>query len=134
MEYIISIYPKLFDVEYGARNHTGQLLYIVVRPDVTNTQKHIVEFAAFYQNVLPTSIPLGDMNFELGQQDTPVISIPFKGFLEMGPGVEAWAERVLREEIIRTAENEGSLPFLDSYGSDPSTTSILPLLGNVTTG
>lgn len=121
----IALYPKLFDVEYGARNHTGQLLYVMVRPDVTNTDKDIVEFAAFYSNVMPTSIPIGDLNFELGAQDSPVLNIPFKAFIEIGPDVEAYAKKVLREEIIKTSEGSEGIPFLDAYGTDENTTGIL---------
>lgn len=80
----IALYPKLFGIDYGAKNHTGSLMYIVTRPDVTNTDKNIVEFAAFYSNVFPTNVPLDTLyNFELGTQDTPTIDITFKGFVEL---------------------------------------------------
>ena len=120
-----AIYPKLFGVDYGARNHTGQLLYIMVRPDATNTDKDIVEFAAFYSNVMPTSIPIGELDFELGTQDSPILSIPCKGFLEIGPDVEEYAKKILRDEILKISDGGDGLPFLDSYGSDSEITSLL---------
>jgi len=121
----IAIYPKLFNVDYGARNHTGQLLYIMVRPDANNTAKNIVEFAAFYSNVFPTSIPIGELNFELGTQDSPIMTIPFKGFVELGPDVEIYAQKILKERFDSVATGGDGLPFLDSYGSDTDITSLL---------
>lgn len=121
----IAIYPKMFGVEYGARNHTGQLLYVVVRPDVTNTDKNIVEFAAFYSNVMPTSIPIGEMNFELGQQDSPTLTINYKGFVEIGPDVEAYAKKILKEQILKVTDGGDGIPFVDSFGSNTDTTSLL---------
>jgi len=121
----IALYPKLFGVEYGARNHTGQLLYVMVRPDVTNTDKDIVEFAAFYTNVMPTSIPIGEYNFSLGQQDSPTLSIPFKGFMEIGPDVEEFAKRILREEILKITDGGDGLPFVDSLSSNDDASALL---------
>jgi hypothetical protein len=121
----IALYPKLFGIEYGARNHTGQLLYVVVRPDVTNTDKEIVEFAAFYSNVMPTSIPIGNFDFSLGNQESPTITIPFKGFIEVGPDVEAYASKILREQIIKVTDGGNGIPFVDSMGSNKETTSLL---------
>jgi hypothetical protein len=122
----IALYPRLFGVDYGARNHTGQLLYITVRPDVTNTDRDIVEFAAFYSNVMPTTIPLGDLySFEQGTQDSPLVTITFKGFMELGPDVELYAKRILKDEILRVTEDSSGIPFVDSYGTNTDTTSIL---------
>ena len=122
----IALYPRLFNVEYGARNHTGQLLYVVVRPDVTNTQKDIVEYAAFYSNVMPTVIPLGDLyNYEQGSQDSPTISISYKGFQETGPDVEAYAKKVLRENILKVTDGGEGIPFVDSFGTNSESSSLL---------
>jgi hypothetical protein len=114
----IAIYPKLYGVEYGARNHSGQLLYIVTRPDVTNTDKNIVEYAAFYSNVIPTNVPLDTLyNFDLGTQDSPTIEITFKGFPEIGPNVNEFAKKILREKIMNTS-GDSYLPFVDSYNTN----------------
>jgi hypothetical protein len=122
----ISLYPRLFNVDYGARNHTGQLLYVVVRPDVTNTDKDIVEFAAFYSNVMPTTIPLGDLyNYEQGNQESPIVTITFKGFIELGPDVEAYAKKMLKDEILKVTDGASGIPFVDSYGTNTDTTAIL---------
>jgi hypothetical protein len=117
-----ALYPKLYGVEYGARNHSGQLLYIVTRPDVTNTDKHIVEYACFYSNVVPVNVPLDTLyNFEIGSQDAPTIEISFKGFPEIGPNVNAFAEKILREKII-SPDGDSHIPFVDSYNTTPEVT------------
>lgn len=113
----VALYPKLYGVEYGARNHSAQLLYIVTRPDATNTAKNIIEYACFYSNVVPTNVPLDALyNFELGQQDSPTIDIQFKGFPEIGPNVNAYAAKILREKIMNS-EGDAYLPFVDSYNT-----------------
>jgi hypothetical protein len=115
----IALYPKLFNVDYTAKNHTGQLLYIVTRPDVTNTSKNIVEYAAFYSNVMPTNIPYDALyNYEMGSQESPEITISFKGFMENGPDVEAYAKQVLAQKIM-SPEGDSYLPFVDSLGTNP---------------
>ena len=121
----IAIYPKLFGVDYGARNHTGQLMYIMVRPDANNTDKEIVEFAAVYTNVFPTAIPIGELNFELGTQDSPIITIPYKGFMETGPDIEIYAKKLLKEKILKVTDGGNGIPLLDSYASDTDITSLL---------
>lgn len=111
-------YPKKFKVDYASRNHSGQLLYIVTRPDVTNTDKEIIEYAAFYSNVVPTNVPLDSLyNFEIGSQDSPTIAINFKGFPEIGPHVDAYAKKILAEKIIKST-GDAYIPFVDSYGTD----------------
>jgi len=121
----IALYPKLFNLDYGARNHTGQLLYVAVRPDVTNTDKDIVEFAAFYSNVMPTTIPLDPYNYEQGSQESPLVTITYKGFMELGPDVEAFARRVLKDEILKVTSTSSGIPFVDSYGTNTDNTAIL---------
>lgn len=113
----ISLYPKLYNCEYGARNHSGQLLYIMTRPDATNSGHNVVEYAAFYSNVMPTNVPLDSLyNFEIGNQDSPTIEISFKGFPEIGPNVNAYAQKILNEKIMNS-EGESFIPFVDSYNS-----------------
>lgn len=117
----LAVYPKLYNVEYGARNHSGQLLYIMTRPDATNVSRNVVEYAAFYSNVIPTNIPLDTLyNFDLGTQDSPTIDIQFKGFPEIGPNVDAFASRILREKIMTRSSDSADasyIPFVDSYNS-----------------
>lgn len=114
----IALYPKLYNCEYAARNHTGQLLYIVTRPDVTNSGHNIVEHSVFYSNVFPTNIPFDSLyNFELGSQESPTIDITFKGVPEFGPDVDEYARRILDSQIMNKSGNS-YLPFVDSYGTN----------------
>ena len=114
----IATYPKLFDCEYGARNHSGQLLYIVTRPDATNVGHNNVEYAAFYSNVIPTNVPLDSLyNFEIGSQESPTIDISFKGFPEISPAVTEYAKKILAEKIM-TAGADSYIPFVDSYNTN----------------
>ena len=113
----IALYPKLYNCEYGARNHSGQLLYIMTRPDATNTGHNVVEYAAFYSNVIPTNVPLDSLyNFEIGNQDSPTIEIQFRGFPEIGPTVNEYAQKILNEKIMNS-EGESYIPFVDSYNA-----------------
>jgi hypothetical protein len=113
----LAIYPKLYNVEYGARNHSGQLLYIMTRPDATNAGRHVVEYAAFYSNVIPTNVPLDSLyNFELGSQDSPQIEVTFKGFPEIGPNVNVYAEKVLKDKIL-SKSGDSYIPFVDMYNA-----------------
>lgn len=114
----VALYPKLYNIEYGARNHSGQLLYIMTRPDATNAGKNVVEYACFYSNVVPTNVPLDSLyNFEIGSQDSPQIEITFKGFPEMGPNVNAYAEKILKEKIM-SKNGDSFIPFVDMYNSN----------------
>lgn len=115
----VALYPKLFNVEYGARNHTAQLLYIVCRPDATNnnSKESTVEYAAFYSNVMPKNIPLESLyNYQLGSQESPTIEISFSAFPEIGPAVEKYAQKILKEKILAVSENGEGIPFIDTFG------------------
>ena len=114
----IALYPRVFeDYPYDAKNHTAQLLYVMTRPDVYNTGKNTVEFAALYSNVFPRTIPLSHYAFEKGAQDSPTIEINFNGVIEIGPDVEEYANYVL--EAFFNGTGEGSYTFVDSLNTNP---------------
>jgi hypothetical protein len=102
----IATYPKKFGVAYGAQNHTGELLYIVTRPDADNIGQGIIEFSAYYTNVMPTRIPLDHLNFELGSHEIPEIEIPFKGTLHLSQKVDTFAAGKLASLYQFQVENE----------------------------
>jgi hypothetical protein len=113
----IALYPKLYNVDYSSRNHTGQLLYIVTSPDVTSGRNNI-EHAVFYSNVFPTNVPFDTLyNYERGNQESPTIDISFKGFPEFGPDVDEYAKRILNTNIM-ASNSDSYLPFVDSYGTN----------------
>jgi len=97
----IATYPKAFGIDYAAKNHTGELLYVVTRPDANNfnnSEIHNIEFAAYYTNVMPTKIPIAHFEYSQGEHNSPEIDIPFKGNLHIGPKVDAFARAKLAEE------------------------------------
>lgn len=113
----ISIYSKLYDCEYSARNHTAILLYITVRPDVTNVTHQNIEKAFLYANVYPLNIPNSTLfNYELGSQESPTsVDINFKGVPFEGKAVDEYAAKILKNEILDVSENNNNgLLFLDS--------------------
>jgi hypothetical protein len=81
---------------YGAKHHTGELLYIVTRPDAHNANGNNIEFAAYYTSVMPTKIALNHLNYSIGDRTAVEIDMPFKGNLHMSPRVDALAETMLK--------------------------------------
>jgi hypothetical protein len=118
----IATYPAMYNCDYAAKNHTGELLYIMTRPDASNIGRNNIEFAAYYTNVLPTKVPLGHLNFELGSHDPQTIEMPFKATMHLGPKVDAFAKTKLntvyafREESLFDPEtsNTGQTDIRDS--------------------
>jgi hypothetical protein len=93
----IATYPKVYGLDYAAKNHTGEILYIMTRPDANNTDKKNIEFAAYYTNVFPTKIPLSHLNYEIGSHEPQNLEISFKGSMHIGPKVDAFAKSKLNE-------------------------------------
>lgn len=94
-ETAIASYPKVYGMEYSAKNHTGELMYIVTRPDVNNVEKRNIEFAAYYTNVMPTRIPLSHFEYTQGEHNLVEIEIPFKGNMHLSSKVDSYAQRLL---------------------------------------
>ncbi len=126
-----SPYGKLFDVEYGLRNHSGQLLYIVTRPDVNNTSKDIVEYAALYSAVVPKTVPMDHLNVTKGEQNNASFSIDFTGFVELGPKIESYAKTILQEKIFYSSTNTDGIIMLDSMNSENYTFASTSLLSDI---
>lgn len=117
----LALYPSIYNVDYGSRNHSCTLLYIQTKPSLLDKDdESIIEFAAFYSNAVPNTIPLSDLygTYEAGQQESPTITVNWTGFPEFGPDVDELAKRVLRDEILDFSENGDGIPFIDSFGSN----------------
>lgn len=95
----IAVYPRAFGCTYGAKNHTGELLYIVTRPDANNVSNNNIEFAAYYTAVMPTSVPIAHFSYQQGAHESPEIDINFVGDLHIGPEVDDFAFDVLNDRI-----------------------------------
>ena len=100
----IATYPRMYNCEYAAKNHTGCLWYIVTRPDADNVDKHNIEFAAYYTNVYPTKIPLDHFNYSQGSHDLTEIDIEFKGTMNISPLVDEGAVTVLKSAFSLVSE------------------------------
>ena len=91
----ISTYPKIYGMEYAAKNHTGELMYIVTRPDVNNIDKKNIEFAAYYTNVIPTKIPLSHFEFTQGDNNLAELEQSFRGNMHISAKVDNYAKKLL---------------------------------------
>lgn len=99
----ISRYPKEYGLEYSAANHTGELLYVMTRPDADNTgNSKIIEFACLYTMVMPTRIHLGHLNFQAGSNDGAELEQQFIGVPHISPAVDE----------IAIAELKALYPFM----------------------
>lgn len=92
----IATYPKLYGVDYGAKNHTAEMMYIVTRPDANNTDKKNIEFAAYFTNMWPTKIPLAHLNYDQGDKALVEIEEPFKCNMHMSPAIDNYAATLLK--------------------------------------
>jgi hypothetical protein len=118
----IATYPAKYGVEYSAFNHTGELLYIVVRPDANNSGADIIEKAVFYSNVMPKIVPNGHWNYTVGSQDLVQIEIPFSGVPEMNPYVDEFARQILKDHILKyDADEDGIWAPITNFGMDENT-------------
>ena len=96
----IARYPKDYPdlaPEYSAKYHTGELIYLMTRPDADNTNNsRIIEFACLYTMVMPTKIPLGHLNFTAGTNDGTEIEMPFIGVPHISPAVDEIAAEQIK--------------------------------------
>ena len=106
----IATYPKTYGIDYSTKNHTGELVYIVTRPDANNVDSENVnniEFACYYSAVFPTKIILGHFNHDIGSHDKVEYDQSFKGNFHMSAKVDAFAKEVLASKtygILELAE------------------------------
>jgi len=100
----IALYPRAFHCEYGAKNHTGELLYIMTRPDANNVTMQNIEFAAYYTAVFPLRVPIAHLGYTQGDHNSPEIEINMVGDLHIGPEVDDFAYDVLSGNVTSTRE------------------------------
>ena len=88
----MATYPKEYNLEYTAKNHSGDLLYVVTRPDANNVEKKtIIEFSCLYTLVMPTRIALDHLNYTAGSNDPVQIEMAFTGVPHISPAVDELA-------------------------------------------
>lgn len=91
----ISPYGRIYNLDFKAQNHTGSLMYIVLRPDVNNIEKKNIEFAAYFTKVFPKKVPLSHFEFQQGNRDHVQIEIPFSGVMHLSAKVDEYAKLLL---------------------------------------
>jgi len=103
----IATYPKTHGVEYSIKNHSGELLYVVVRPDADNASANIIEHASYWTNVIPKKVPFGHFNFESGSQQVVDIEMPFSAEVNISQKVTEYAKSKL-EAMMPKFEHSGA--------------------------
>jgi hypothetical protein len=109
----ISTYGAAEGIIYGAKNHTGEICYIVTRPDANNTSTTNIEFACYYTAVMPKKIQLSQFSFSHGSHDLVEYDQNFVGCFHMGKYVDVFARNALKAN---------SYGFLELNGYKPDTT------------
>lgn len=123
----VATYAAKFGIDYMAKNHTGDLLYILTRPDANNIEMNNIEFACYYTAVMPSRIPYSHLNYEQGQHEVQPLEIPFKGVFHRSPQVDEYAKLKMKE--VYAIRPEGSFtPFgydkkYENYDGGPLTMS-----------
>lgn len=80
---------------YSIQNHTAELLYVVTDPSFAVGGKNGIEFAAYYTNVFPTTIPQDHLNYSSGDHGLTEIDIEFKGCYHQSNSVNSMAVKVM---------------------------------------
>jgi len=98
---------KVDSIPYSAKNHSGELLYIVTDPSLgLNNAANSIEFAAYYTNVIPTKVPLDHLNYTSGDHGIVEIDMEFRGDFLMSDDVN----RIAQEQLAK-------IKILDSWKS-----------------
>lgn len=100
----IATYPRLSGLPYGAKNHTGEIIYITTRPDANNVDANNIEFACYYTAVMPTKINLAQFAFTHGTHDLAQYEQSFKGCFHISPKVDELAKTILRDQVYGIRE------------------------------
>lgn len=101
----IATYPAIHDLDYCAKNHTGEGLYVLTRPDANNLSKNNIEFAAYYTAILPKKFMLSQYTYELGGHDPVDVEMSFTTIFHTSPLVDEFAIEKLKEAYgFRTLE------------------------------
>ena len=114
----ISPYGRREKLEFASKNHTGSLMYIVLRPDVNNVDANNIEFAAYFTNVFPKKTPLSHLEFQQGTRDHVQIEIPFSGVMHLSAQVDDYAKELLKKSYSYTTMGMFNPKDLNQGGTD----------------
>jgi hypothetical protein len=88
-------------MEYSQKNHTGELLYVVTDPSGgVHENGGGIEFACYYTNVVPTSIPQDHLAYTAGDHGIHEITMEFRGNFHMGANVNELAKKAMKSYRI----------------------------------
>jgi hypothetical protein len=107
----VATYPRLANVPYSAANHTGKLIYMVLKPSAgtaTTIDPDMIEFATYITNIVPLKAPFDHFNYTAGSNDIPEIDMPFTGDFHYGADVikaatavyEAMKDRIVSSDQL----------------------------------
>lgn len=97
----IATYPSEHGVDYAARNHTGELLYVQLKPsagkigEAARQIAYDIEDATYYTNVQPLKIQRSHLNFQQGSQEGVTVEQSFTADRWFGAGVLEYAAATL---------------------------------------
>lgn len=106
----VATYPKIANLPYAAENHTGKLLYMVLKPSAgvdASIDPDIIQFATFVTNIVPLKAPMDHFNFTAGSNDLPEIDMNFTGDFHYGAKVMEAAAQVynaIKDRIVSSDE------------------------------
>ena len=113
----IATYPLWSKYDYSARNHTGELLYVTLKPSagkIGSRGRDIsqdIEEAVYYTNVMPLKIQRSQWNYNAGSEESVTCEQSFTGDRWFGEGVMQYAAATLSTfasiECLQT-ENVGN--------------------------
>lgn len=95
----IATYPRLFKTDYAAKNHTGEIIYIVTRPDANNIEREVIEYACYYTAVFPKKIQLSQFAFTHGEHSATEYEQTFNAVFHQSHKVDELAKEVLKEKV-----------------------------------
>jgi len=118
----IATYPAKAGLAYHSTNHTGLLLYVVTRPDADNfnvsgPDGSNIEFAALFTNVMPTKIILNHFNFSTNEHEFVENEQEFKGYMNIGSAVEAFASENMSASVIYKFYDENDFLNLSDFAT-----------------
>ena len=105
-------------MEYSAKNHTGELLYVVTDPSGAAGGVSGIEFACYYTNVMPTKIPQDHLNYSSGDHGLVEIQIDFRGNYHQSGEINSLAKTAMEAYKINKKFGDYGLNNTLTFGSD----------------
>jgi len=112
------------ELQYSMKNHTGEMLYIVTDPSMAVGGASGIEFAAYYTNCFPTSIPQDHLNYSSNDHSLPELDIEFRGNYHQSKEINELAVEAMKSYAIKKRFGDynlgGSVNVSNGYNEDVS--------------